>query len=140
MANDMRDRLVELIKQAEKCPPEYDGEPRDEASIFHCAGCEYEESTDCLAERIADHLIANNVGFFPTVNMENKCGSCIYAKPVVAFGASRCYVNCTNKEHIERFCHREISTLRQRTHPACKSYKAKFEAEQKLKEMRGEDK
>ena len=27
--------------------------------------------------------------------------------------------------------------VRQRTHPACKSYKAKAEAEQKLKEMRG---
>ena len=56
-----RDRLIELIKQAEKCPPEYDGEERDTSSVFHCEGCQYAETTDCVAERIADYLLANGV-------------------------------------------------------------------------------
>ena len=56
-----RDRLIELIRQAEECPPEYDGEERDTASIYHCEGCQYQEATDCVAERVADYLLANGV-------------------------------------------------------------------------------
>ena len=75
------------------------------------------------AEELADYLLANGVKLAEYVDLKNKCGSCVYAKPTVAFGKSTCYVNCTNQEHIERFCKREISTLRQRTNPACKKYK-----------------
>ena len=52
-----------------------------------------------------------------------KCGTCAYAKPTT-FGKSKCYVECTNKEHIEKFCrYRKISLKRQRTTPACIDYK-----------------
>lgn len=74
-----------------------------------------------FADKFADYLLANGVKL--SAELQNKCGSCVYAKPVIAFGKSKCYVNCTNKEHIERFCQREISTLRLRTNPACKKYK-----------------
>ena len=52
-----------------------------------------------------------------------KCGTCFFAKPTT-FGKSKSYVECTNKEHIEKFCrYRKISLKRQRTTPACKCYK-----------------
>ncbi len=52
-----------------------------------------------------------------------KCGTCAYAKPTT-FGKSKCYVECTNQEHIEKFCrYRKISLKRQKTTPACKKYK-----------------
>lgn len=78
---------------------------------------------DARPDTIADHLLANGVKIAGNTNLQGKCGSCIYAKPTVAFGKSTCYVKCTNAEHIERFCQREISILRQRTNPACKKYK-----------------
>ena len=53
---------------------------------------------------------------------KNKCGTCAYAKPTT-FGKSKCYVECTNQEHIQKFCKREISLKRQRTTPACGDYK-----------------
>lgn len=99
-----RDRLIKLKRQAVN----YAQEKADERGGLVCIDDE------------VDYLLANGVKL--SAELQNKCGSCIYAKPIVAFGKSKCYVNCTNKEHIERFCQREISTLRQRTHPACKKY------------------
>ena len=99
-----RDKLSELILKSE----------------ILCNTCG-ENSASYCAEALADYLLANGVKL--SAELQNKCGSCVYAKPIVAFGKSKCYVKCTNKEHIERFCTREISTLRQRTNPACKNYK-----------------
>lgn len=84
---------------------------------------------------LADYLLANGVKL--SAELQNKCGSCVYAKPIVAFGKSKCYVRCTNREHIERFCTREISTLRQRTTHACKNYQP--QAEQALAERSGDN-
>ena len=50
-----------------------------------------------------------------------KCGSCAYAVPTT-FAKSTNYVECTNKEHIEKFCKRPISLKRPHTTPACKCY------------------
>lgn len=52
MANEMRDRLVELIKQASnECN-----------SRVGCTGCKaYGEGKGCFFELIADHLIENGV-------------------------------------------------------------------------------
>lgn len=93
---------------------------------------ECDVQTETLSQ-IADHLLANGVKL--SAELQNKCGSCVYAKPIVAFGKSKCYVQCTNREHIERFCTREISTLRQRTNPACKNHQP--QAEQALAERSG---
>ena len=115
-----RDRLIELFEAVEKDPaitcPHYKTEKT-------CDTCKYTINNFMCnhTERMVDYLLANGVKL--SAELQNKCGSCVYAKPIVAFGKSKCYVNCTNKEHIERFCTREISTLRQRTHPACKKYK-----------------
>lgn len=55
-----------------------------------------------------------------------KCGSCAYSKPTTWGGKpTTCYVECTNKEHLEKYCKRKTSAKRIRTTPACKSYKAK---------------
>ena len=62
----------------------------------------------------------------PPTDLKNKCGSCVYAVPTV-FGKVRTYVECTNQEHVERYCHREITRKRQRTQQACKSYKERVE-------------
>ena len=59
----------------------------------------------------------------PINNKHNaKCGTCYYSKPTT-FGKSNGYVECTNQEHIQKFCKRPISLQRQKTTPACKSYK-----------------
>ena len=76
-----------------------------------------------IAEPLADYLLANGVVVKTKPQTKGKCGSCVYAEPVVAFGQSSCYVKCTNKEHITKYCKGEISALRQRTHLACKKYK-----------------
>ena len=105
-----RDRLIELIVNA------------DTHDSYECKLCTKKDTscTRCGAEKLTDYLLANGVKL--SAELQNKCGSCVYAKPTVAFGKSKCYVTCTNREHIERFCKREISTLRQRTNPACKNY------------------
>lgn len=57
-------------------------------------------------------------------DLTGKCGSCAFAVPTDAFGGSPCYVECTNKEHLEQYCHRhDISKIRQRTTRACRRYK-----------------
>ena len=60
------------------------------------------------------------------------CGTCIYSKPA-KWGkkSSGAYVECTNAEHIEKYCRRhENSRIRQRTAPACKSYSKKVGEEE----------
>ena len=55
-----------------------------------------------------------------------KCGSCAYAKPTTwGNKPTTCYVECTNEEHLEKYCKRKTSAKRIRTTPACKSYKPK---------------
>lgn len=56
----------------------------------------------------------------------NKCGDCAFAIPT-EWGnkMSGLYVECTNKEHIKKWCKTEISRKRQRTTLACKCFKEK---------------
>ena len=64
-----------------------------------------------------------------STNLKDKCGSCFYAKPVTeGFGGSKCYVECTCEEHLNRYRHwdgREIKAVRARTRYACNEYKPK---------------
>lgn len=57
-------------------------------------------------------------------DLKNKCGSCEFSKPT-NWGSkhSKTYVECTNAEHIKRYCKDDISRKRAKTTPACKSYK-----------------
>lgn len=58
-----------------------------------------------------------------------KCGTCIYAKPTT-FGRSKVYVECTNEEHLKRYCsYHESAKNRLRTTPACKKYEENPDAE-----------
>ena len=59
-------------------------------------------------------------------DFKNKCGYCVYGIPST-FGKSNCYVECTNQEHIAKYCKRPSSRIRQRTAPACRSYEYKTE-------------
>ena len=61
-----------------------------------------------------------------TPQKKNKCGTCMYSKPTT-FGKSKCWVECTNQEHIKRFCKNELARKRQATNPACDCYKEKSE-------------
>lgn len=75
-----------------------------------------------LKETIKELDLGRTLKTYETTDLRNKCGSCIYAKPTV-FGKSKSFVECTNREHGQRYCKREISRKRARTQPACKSYK-----------------
>ena len=82
------------------------------------------------AHHTADYLIANGVTVQtekekPTVDLTNKCGSCKHS--VIAenvFGKSKCYVRCTNLEHLNSRMYQErpLAAVRQRTMRACKKY------------------
>lgn len=88
----------------------------------------------CNLEReyfMAEYLIANGVTVRPTADLTGKCGSCAYAKPVVAFGGSRCYVSCT---HPDKRFKSAASHLKARTLVACKRYKPMNEPEATEKE------
>lgn len=96
-----------------------------------CKGCPlyyYKDFTNDCEKHIIGILRDDNVRLKEEVERlqkkrEAKCGTCYYSKPV-PFGKSKCYVECTNQEHIEKYCrYRKISLKRQRTTPACKSYK-----------------
>ena len=51
-----------------------------------------------------------------------RCGTCIYAKPTV-WGRSKVHVECTNQEHLGRYCSNHESTkIRPRNTYACKCY------------------
>ena len=52
----------------------------------------------------------------------NRCGTCIYAKPVV-WGKSTMHVECTNAEHLKKHCsNHESSKIRPKNTHACKNY------------------
>lgn len=128
MQNEMRDRLVGLLDQ------------RQDNGNYQTIGEKSITLEFVSNEKLADYLIASGVVLpprpKPPIDLKGKCGSCIYAKPTT-FGNSTIYVECTNIEHLARFCcNHEISKKRQRTHKGCKNYKFKSQAEQKLKELR----
>ena len=51
-----------------------------------------------------------------------RCGTCIYAKPTV-WGRSKVHVECTNQEHLERYCSNHESTkIRPKNTYACRCY------------------
>lgn len=82
-------------------------------------------------EQLADYLIARGVTVRQTADLTGKCGSCAYAKPVVVFGGSRCYVSCT---HPDKRFKSAASHLKARTLVACKRYKPMNEPEATEKE------
>lgn len=79
-------------------------------------------------EQVADHLLANGVTVTikkPPTDLSWKCGSCAYAKVEPDMFGRDCYVRCKNPEHIAKYCRGMDRSLRQRTTPACRQYKAK---------------
>lgn len=90
--------------------------PFAETTVMECDKCGlvYKPSLGhtCKHEHITD--------------LKSKCGSCVYAIQST-FGKSNAYVECSNREHIAKYCKRPISAIRQKTNPACKSYKERTE-------------
>ena len=57
----------------------------------------------------------------------NRCGTCVYAKPAV-YGKSKMHVECTNAEHLKRYCSdHESSKIRPKNTHACKNYVERME-------------
>lgn len=117
-----REKLIELIRVGVACPD--DGNPFEEE---RCASCRYRDNVDCDYLRLADYLIANGVTFAtenerPPTDLSGKCGSCAFSEPTEAFGGSKCYVLCTNKDIRGRSSKSTLSAVRQRTARACKRY------------------
>lgn len=79
----------------------------------------YPAYVECMADVIAEEMTGNKKVECGT--LKNKCGSCAYAVPTT-FGKSNKYVECTNREHRDKYFKRPISAIRQRTCPACRSY------------------
>ena len=65
MQNDMRDRLIDLINQ-DNCPSPYICDER----------CKYSHLVHCIGDRLADHLIENDV--VPVV----RCKYCKHYKKI----------------------------------------------------------
>ena len=99
----------------------------------------YDRYDDIYAHHIIDDidfLVEEMLGCNPNADhpfgykniseLKNKCGTCVYGIPST-FGKGFCYVECTNQEHIAKYCKRPISRIRQRTAPACRSYEDKTE-------------
>lgn len=64
----------------------------------------------------------------PHTDLTGKCGSCVYAKyEPNKDGKVDSLVRCTNPEHLAKYCRSKDRSLRERTVPACKQYKAKEE-------------
>lgn len=85
----MRDRLVELIKQAnEKC--------RSTKNCDDCSACDTgDEPDDCLKYNIADHLLANGVIVPPY-----KCGTVVYVLRSQTSNGENLYMR---QERIEQY-------------------------------------
>lgn len=86
------------------------------------------DDIDFLLEEMLEYKpnMEHQCGYKHISELKNKCGSCVYAVPST-FGNGTCYVECTNQEHIAKYCKRPISRIRQRTAPACRSYEDKTE-------------
>lgn len=88
--------------------------PLSETTIMQCDKCGlfYKPilGHECKSMRISD--------------LKNKCGSCVFSKPT-NWGSkpSKTYVECTNEEHIKKYCKDVLSRKRAKTTPACKRYK-----------------
>lgn len=122
MQNDMRDRLVELMKQASiKC-----------ANTIQCDECVgYGKGAECGNYLFADYLIANGVIVPPC-----KVGDKLYG-----FEYPRKDIVVINEETVEELCF-EIETDEGWYHIGeigKRVFLTKDQAEQKLKEMRVEN-
>ena len=79
-------------------------------------------------ETIVDHLFANGVTVHikkdkPPTDLTGKCGSCVYAKSGIHYGASLCYVECTNEDLLKSRPNRgKASAIRARTNKGCKRH------------------
>ena len=116
---------AEAIKEfAEKLKRHYVGYDRyDDIYAHHII-----DDIDFLVEEMLGYNpnSEHQCGYKPIAELKNKCGTCVYAVPST-FGKGYCYVECTNQEHIAKYCKRPISRIRQRTAPACRSYEDKTE-------------
>ena len=53
-----------------------------------------------------------------------KCGDCVFAVPTKwGNNCTGLYVECTNEEHIKKWCKTDIAKKRLRTAYACKNFK-----------------
>lgn len=123
--DEMRAKLLECVQIA--C-----NAATDAAFDAAAAGREFSYADQLAA--MTDSLIAQGVTIKtthsrhsrPPTDLTGKCGSCLHAVPAPGvFGDSQCYVNCTNEEHLAKYCRRPLAKVRLRTTKACKKYRPK---------------
>lgn len=95
----------EIIYSCPYCKKEY------RQKMNYCGNCGANLEHKCKTEK-------------KVCDLKNKCGSCVFSKPT-NWGSkpSKTYVECTNAEHIKKYCKDSLSRKRAKTTPACKSYK-----------------
>ena len=124
MANEMRDRLLELIFQGdEKC------------SEQDCRDCKHHGKDFCGFEHIADYLIENGVVVPPCkVGDEIWYITTSYMTKIPKVQSGRVEKIIITENGIDLIADNYVSKLTY----GKRSFLTKAEAEQKLKEMRGE--
>lgn len=114
-----REKLIELVCESTNhdC-----GKHCNLSSAIHCFSC----------TAIADHLLANGVTVQQPKkprtepDLTGKCGSCGHSAPTESYGGSKCYVECTLKEHLQKHCTMsKYTAVRPRTNKGCKNYMPK---------------
>lgn len=78
-----------------------------ETTVMQCSKCGlfYKTSLEHICEKIS------------------RCGDCAFAIQGTWGGKlSDLYVECTNEEHIKKWCKTEVSRKRQKSHLACKNF------------------
>ncbi len=112
----------EIIKALEHCERGY---------CYRCPANKFGGGCTDKAKRLAIDLINRQKAEIERLKASRQtCGTCIYAKPYVGEGKTfKSYVECTNKEHLEKYCKYQNSQYRQKTTKACKCYKARSDKE-----------
>lgn len=87
-------------------------------------GCMFCKDLLKAADELANGVTVHVKTVKPPTDLTGKCGSCVYTTSTTAFGG-RCYVKCTNEEHLAVWGKNKLTAVRQRTAKACKHYKAK---------------
>ena len=103
-----------MIRHDKKLRAWFKEHPFEETTVMQCEVCGfmYKPSLGHICEKV------------------NKCGDCAFAIRGTWGGkTSDLYVECTNEEHIKKWCKNDTARTRQKTHLACKNFKEKGGAE-----------
>lgn len=82
---------------------------------------------DCDALTATIETLRAEIKYLKRITAD-RCGTCMYAKPVQRPGKTTIWVECTNEEHLRKYCtNYEGTKYRPKYTHACKSYRERKE-------------